>query len=104
MHGGMHTTRFTRRALHGGLLEGAQVRGSAATRQISATYAHSEGAAMQIVLQLSACHPLRALEVACSPTYLMAVANFTCLLTYLLTRLLEVACSLTCLTLADLIT
>ena len=40
-----------------------KVRGSAATRQISATYAHSEGAAMQIVLQLSACHPLRALEV-----------------------------------------
>ena len=42
-----------------------KVRGSAATRQISATYAHSEGAAMQIVLQLSACHPLRALEVEC---------------------------------------
>ena len=40
-----------------------KVRGSAATRQITATYAHSEGAAMQIVLQLSACHPLRALEV-----------------------------------------
>ena len=42
-----------------------KVRGSAATRQISATYAHSEGAAMQLVLTLSACHPLRALECEC---------------------------------------
>ena len=48
-------------------LDAVQVRGSAATRQISATYSHSEGAAMQIVLQLSACHPLRALEVEGSP-------------------------------------
>ena len=66
MHMHMHDARCAAHAPHhttDAPLDGVQVRGSAATRQISATYSHSEGAAMQIVLQLSACHPLRALEV-----------------------------------------
>ena len=41
-----------------------RVRGSAATRQVAATYS-CEGSALQIALQLAACHPLLAVEVEC---------------------------------------
>ena len=44
--------------------ENFKVRGSVATRQIAASYA-CEGSAMQIVLQLSSCHPLRTVDVEC---------------------------------------
>lgn len=42
-----------------------KVRGSVATRQIAASYS-CEGSAMQIVLQLSTCHPLRTVDVECA--------------------------------------
>ena len=45
--------------------ESFRVRGSAATRQITATYT-CEGSAMQIVLTLPPCHPLRAVDVTCA--------------------------------------
>ena len=41
-----------------------KVRGSAATRQVAATYA-CEGSALQIMLQLPACYPLLSVEVDC---------------------------------------
>jgi hypothetical protein len=41
-----------------------RVRGSATTRQVSATYS-CDGSALQIALQLPACHPLLAVEVEC---------------------------------------
>lgn len=41
-----------------------KLRGSATSRQIAATYS-CEGSAMQIILTLSSCHPLRAVEVEC---------------------------------------
>ena len=41
-----------------------RVRGSAATRQVAATYS-CEGSALQIALQLPAAHPLFAVEVEC---------------------------------------
>ena len=44
--------------------ENFKVRGSVATSQIAASYA-CEGSAMQIVLQLSSCHPLRTVDVEC---------------------------------------
>ena len=51
----------------GETLNGAEdfsARASVSRRQIIATYSY-EGSSMQIVLQLAACHPLRAVELEC---------------------------------------